>query len=267
MPAWSGRRSRTILVLMGALSSALGSPQARANPTRPTGPTVPSLLIVENAGQFDPAVRFQVRTSQEILWLTDHSLWLSALEPKPEISRDEPLDRPAGPNAGGSVATPHGVNLHLTFPGSRPGASLVAARPLPTRVNYFLGSDRSRWQSGVRTYRAVTWRGLYPGISVTLSGVQGAPALTVRAGPGTDPAAFRLRVAGARDLRASPEGRLVADTGVGPLTLPAILHDGRGLGSAVHGTVVSFTGSPGSPPARRPAGNVNASGGKGLEYG
>ena len=62
--------------------------------------TAGSLLVIPNAGQFDPAVRFQVRGAGSILWVTDAAVWLTALAPEPRVDRVSP-DR----------ADPHGARL------------------------------------------------------------------------------------------------------------------------------------------------------------
>ena len=38
------------------------------------------LLFIENAGQFDPAARFQVWGGGQTLWLAEDALWLTIVE-------------------------------------------------------------------------------------------------------------------------------------------------------------------------------------------
>ena len=164
-PVRSTRRvfASFLCVLASALFIPAAELSARAAPAGSPAPLSGSLLVVENAGQFDPAVRFQVRAGATTLWVTETSLWLTRVQPSP--------DRRPHPEATardvGSAEGLRGVNLELTFPGHQAHLSLVSTDPTPTRMNYFRGSDPSRWPSGVRTWGAVTWRGLYPGISLT----------------------------------------------------------------------------------------------------
>jgi hypothetical protein len=104
----------------------------------------------------------------------------------------------AGPRRRGTDVRPvgawRGAHLELTFPGHRAGVPMVATDPRPTRMNYFLGSDPARRRWGVRTYGAVTWEELYPGISLTLTDVGGEPALVVEAARPPCPGHARRRV-------------------------------------------------------------------------
>lgn len=193
-----GRLSSSISVLLltaavGTVVPALAAPahEATAGPGRPGD----SFLIVENAGQWHPAARFQARARGMTLWVTETSLWLTQLGPPP-ATRAEP-DRPGKPGATDRTEPRQGVHLQLTFARHGADVRLVAGDPRPTRMHYFLGSDPSRWRWGVRTYGAVTWRGLDPGISATLAEARGEPALVVEAARGADLRALRLRVAGA----------------------------------------------------------------------
>jgi len=113
----------------------------------------------------------------------------------------------------------------------------------------------------------VTWRGLYPGISLTLREVQGEAALEVQTAPGADLGAFRLRVAAATTLRTGPDGRLVAVTPIGPVILPAVLRDGHPLLARPAGRDVSFTEAQGPGSVPPPAAPTDPSIGKGFEYG
>lgn len=258
----------SVLLLLGAIAGAAvgassGAPAiAAASPKPPVSP----FLIVENEGQYPRAVRFKVETSQGILWVTDDALWITQFERRPAAVNPSSLAHRLGSGAGLPAGPARGINLKLAFLGHQAGVSLVPSDPLLTRTNYFLGSDAGKWRSGVRAYGTVTWRGLYPGVSVTLADVGGEPALVVRTVAGADPAELRIRVRGAKAVQASPDGRLVADTAVGSVPLPAIIH-GRPLAASVHGSDVSFSGS---IVLRRPAPEVPSrprSSGQGLLYG
>ncbi len=232
--------SKGAVAVVLAIATGGAFPEARASASSGGGsPNVApsSFAIVENAGQFDAAVRFQARSSGQTLWVTDSGLWITALSSGPVWDRTAAPDRPGQP---GPTTNRHWVNLRISFPGSRANASVVPSDPLPTRMNYFLGSDRRRWRSGVRTYGSVTWRGLYPGVSLTLTQEDGEPALAVRADPGAGPPELKLRLAGANVLMASLDGRLAADTAVGAVPLPSVLLGGRRLTGTVAGTLVSF---------------------------
>jgi hypothetical protein len=242
---------------MGARIS--GPLPAQATPAEPQVSRGHSFVVVENAGQFNPAVRFQVQTPGEVIWVTDRSLWLSRVGGGEQAQNVDPF--PGARSAVGPTG-PRGVNLELTFPGNRWAARPVGLDPLPARMSYFLGSDPGRWHSAVHTYGQLSWRYLYPGVSVTLEAVDGRPVLVLHAADSSDLRAVRLAVAGAKALRALPDGQLLADTAIGPVRLPAFLHGGRPLQTDPRGAVVSFADTGTSEAAGR-----TPSAGSGLLYG
>jgi hypothetical protein len=242
----SSRRSGPALILPILIilcGSALPTLAARAT-SLPLGTarlTAGHLLFVQNVGQFDRAARFQCRAAGATAWLTPDALWLTYLE-----------------------RGRRGVHLKLTFPGMNPRVRLVPSDPQPTRMNYFLGSDPTRWRHDVPTFGAVRWKDLYPGISLDLREVNGELALVVVAGPGSDLNSVGLRVQGAVSLRHAPDGRLVAQTGLGPLRLPPVLYGGRVMSGQIDGGDVSFSALGGTAVA--PA-STAFSAGSGLRYG
>ncbi len=65
--------------------------------------------------------------------------------------------------------------------------AVTGSQPLPGTANLYLGSDPSRWQSGLPTYAAVTYTGLYPGIDLVYDGREGLLKGTYLVAPGADP--------------------------------------------------------------------------------
>jgi hypothetical protein len=102
--------------------------------------------------------------------------------------------------------------VRVTLPGSS-ALSLSALEPLPGRVNYFLGSDRSDWQTGVPTYRKVQCRDLYPGIDLIYYGSGEQLEYDFIVAPGADPEAIALRFEGANRVAIDARGDLVITVG------------------------------------------------------
>src|SRR5205085_10136958 len=61
------------------------------------------LLFVQNNGQFDPHVRFQLRGAGGVWWFTDDGVWLTVLDrpSSPTPSGTDPASRPASRRRGG----------------------------------------------------------------------------------------------------------------------------------------------------------------------
>src|SRR5688572_28486317 len=88
---------RRLLSAVPVLALVVSSPVARLPPPVHAAASVPlqpaggQMLVIENAGQFDPAVRFQVQARGMILWVAEDSLWITKLMEEP---RSGPADGP-----------------------------------------------------------------------------------------------------------------------------------------------------------------------------
>ena len=90
---------------------------------------------------------------------------------------------------------------------------------LPGRANYFLGSDPSRWRTGVPTYARVRYANVYPGVDLVYYGNQRQLEHDFIVAPGGDPGRIRLRFKGAKQLKLDESGNLRIATGSGELVL------------------------------------------------
>jgi hypothetical protein len=106
--------------------------------------------------------------------------------------------------------------VEMTLEGAREEAPLVPEEPLPTVRSYIKGADPKQWLTGIRTYRQVRYRDVYPGIDLLVygRGVQIEYDFEVR--PGADPSSIRLEFSGA-DVLALDGGDLVLSTSGGEI--------------------------------------------------
>jgi hypothetical protein len=79
----------------------------------------------------------------------------------------------------------------VTFTAARKQALAEGLEPLPARVHYLLGSDSAEWIRGVKTYRSVRYRGLYPGVELIFEAGRDDGWLRLEAEPGADVDAVR----------------------------------------------------------------------------
>ncbi len=92
---------------------------------------------------------------------------------------------------------------------------IVSCRnPRPGYENFFIGADSSKWASGVRTYAAVTYSELWPGVDVDFYVVEGGIKYDFRLKPGADPNVVQLRYEGTDGLE-DDETTLGVRTSVG----------------------------------------------------
>ncbi len=180
----------------------------RGNP--PSLPRLPTTFVA-NEGQSDAAVRFQAHTLGGTIFFTASEVVLAlprgaAAGDKPGAARDlavgSPRDRVAPAGVPVSV-----VRLRFLDAASHP--EVAGVERLPGIVNFFRGSDPTRWRSRVATYAAVVYRDLYPGIDLRYEGVEGRIKATYLVAPGSDPSRIRWTYAGARSTRLDDDGNLL----------------------------------------------------------
>ncbi|MGJ5813891.1 SBBP repeat-containing protein [Paludibaculum fermentans] len=104
----------------------------------------------------------------------------------------------------------------IRFQGARRDARPEAVEPLPGKVNYLVGADRSQWRTNLPTWRRVRYHGVYEGIDLEYYGNQRDLEFDLILRPGADPGQVRLRIEGA-EARLSESGDLVMRTADGAL--------------------------------------------------
>ena len=174
-----------LLVLGGALALALALLLARAGGPPPlelpslSTPGTPAAPIVPNHGQSDPRVRFEARATGGAIFFT---------------RREVVLGRDTG-------------TLRLRFDGAARAPAVRAVDRRPGVVNSLRGGS-DRWRTGLPTYAAVVYGGLYPGVDLRLDSELRAGGPWARAtytvAPGADPEQVRWRYGGAASSTVDP---------------------------------------------------------------
>lgn len=143
-----------------------------------------------------------------------------------------------------------GCAVRVGFRGAR-HTRPCAAVDLGTRFNYFSG-PKNKWKTGVPAYGQLLYRNLWPGIDLAFGGTTEKLKYEFRVRPGADPAQIRLTYQGAKHVRVSSDGTLVAKTPYGdlvdeaPVSYQAVSHhttpvqSGWHVRSTADGAEVSF---------------------------
>ncbi len=144
------------------------------------------LQFIENKGQWDKSIRFkgEISTGAFALQNTGYRVLIHNRQDLDRVSALVHAHAPSGggelkqTNAAGKVEVPDqsggtsdkiALRSHayeMRFLNANPNPIIVPDKPLATYSNYFLGSDSSMWASNCRTFQAVTYRDVYPGIDV-----------------------------------------------------------------------------------------------------
>jgi hypothetical protein len=107
-------------------------------------------------------------------------------------------------------SVPAAVDLRLV--GARRNPSAAGRKPLPGKVNYFIGNDPTRWRADIPTFGRVEYADVYRGINLAYYGNHGCLEYDFMVAPGADPAAIRLAAGGARKVQVEAGGGLVIGT-------------------------------------------------------
>ncbi len=113
----------------------------------------PTVIAIENVGQFDPQARFVLRgVHGGQIWIAhDGSLWFDAARATDSGAWERQAAR-----------------LRIGDPAG--GVDIIGEGRLPTRVNYFIGNDPTQWRTEVPVYAQVRLRGLTAGADLVVDG-------------------------------------------------------------------------------------------------
>ncbi|HNP72429.1 MAG TPA: hypothetical protein PKK15_15015 [Kouleothrix sp.] len=214
------------LLIVSAISAASARPAYMA-PTQSAAntrvapaqsgqhPAGSPLIFIANAGQVAPDVRYMVQGEKGTLFIANDAIWLTAIDLQQSPASDAKAKPFSNMRPHSMMVTDHlhVSNVKISFVGANPHASIESFGRLPTHVSYFRG-DPSAWQSDIPVWQGVRYTNLYPGIDLELSGASGELAARLKAQPGANLAAVRMRIDGAdSQMLAGNQIRLRTRTG------------------------------------------------------
>jgi hypothetical protein len=185
--------------------------------------------FVENRGQTDQQVRYHAQGPGYAFYFTPEEVVLSFVK---QAESSEPLVRSdASGRARDSVlgtrgsdmlvaaedTSTHGAALALRFVGANPDVVVEGEERVRGDINYLLGNDPERWQTGLPGYTSVVYRDLWPGVDMLLRGQDRQLKYEFRVRPGARLSDIRLAYAGASGVAVDEGGGLLIDTPLGEL--------------------------------------------------
>lgn len=99
--------------------------------------------------------------------------------------------------------------LRMNPVGAKPGLPPVGEDELPGRINYIRGNDPKKWTTDVRTYGAVRYRNVYPGIDMIFSGKDRNLEYSFVLAPDADERQIEMDVDGADHIEIGTNGDLL----------------------------------------------------------
>jgi Beta-propeller repeat len=178
------------------------------------------LAFEANQGQTAPDVRYLAHGQGYQLFLTDQEAVLTMRQPSAAGTKSAKGGSQSAVRAHrklNSVAKNSVLRIH--FDGANPAAEIAGAKLLPGKTNYFIGNDPQKWHTGIPSYEAVHYQGIYPGVDMLFYGHEQHLEYDFIVAPGADPKAIALSVAGARKLELNSRGDVVMSVAGGKVAL------------------------------------------------
>jgi hypothetical protein len=99
-----------------------------------------------------------------------------------------------------------------------------------TKLSYFKGNDRSKWQSNIPSYDVVSLGEVYEGIEVKLKAYGNNVEKLFYVKPGATPETIKIKLSGGKELRVNESGELEVETEQGPIRFskPVAFQEGGG---------------------------------------
>lgn len=191
------------------------------------------VIFAANEGQTAGQVKFLSRGKGYAAFLTADGMVLSL----------RPVSGPAqtATNAVSASAAPaQSTTLQFKLIGAATNPIAIGENPLPGKINYFIGNDRTKWQTNVATYGRVRYRNVYPGIDLVYYGNQRQLEYDFAVSPGADARKIRFQIVGADSVRVDADGNLVLSTAAGELQFqkPQIYQESNGAHVPMQGGYV-----------------------------
>jgi len=247
------------LGLIGLLTATLAAPHADAQTASRNSKDHPSVVsyatsrsapvFVENRGQFDSRVRFQVKVSGKVLWLTNNGIVFDLRKPRSGPAADAlpSAIRDAAHRGRRTLANEPVERLvfaeNFVDSNEHPAIEVKGARA--GAYNYLTGTDPANWHTDIHGYSELLYRDVWPGIDVRISA--NGPDLEQEfiVHPGGDPRRIKVGYDGIEKLKVASDGSLAVQTAFGILreSKPRIYQQLPGKTVAVKGRFALSGGS------------------------
>jgi len=194
------------------------------------------LYFTENKGQVDGRVKYYEKSSGHATFFTNEGVVLALTKSiKEGKEKPSPLGNAMKENKDKKFTT---EAVRLSFIGANKTVKITSESPLPGHVNYFIGNDKTKWQSNVPTYEAVTYENIYDNIDIKFYGNNKNIEHDIIVRPGGEPSAVRFAYEGIKGLKITEDGNLRARLADGEIIekKPIVYQVINGKRKAIHGS-------------------------------
>jgi len=196
------------------------------------------LYFIENKGQVDKAVKFYEKGAGHATFFTEEGVVLALTKSNGKL-KDTNTDK-------NRKHTTEAVKL--SFIDANNGVKITSSTPLPGHVNYFIGNDKTRWQSNIPTYKAVTYENVYKNIDIKFYGNNRDIEHDIIVRPGGDPSLVKFTYEGIKGLKIRDNGDLEVSLNYGKVIekRPIIYQVINGERKNIEGSYSIFKGKMGA---------------------
>jgi len=107
--------------------------------------------------------------------------------------------------------------VQMKFIGANAAPQISGDAELSGKINYFIGNDQTRWQSGLPTFGKVRLENIYPGVNVVYYGNQQKLEYDFDLAAGVNPDTIVIRFDGAEKISVDSQGELVVELNGGKI--------------------------------------------------
>lgn len=177
------------------------------------------LAFEANQGQTDPQVKYMARGSGYAVFLTPNDTVFALHSSSPASPSTAHATNVAERSRARLAQKQINTSISMKLAGGNSQAQITAQNELPGHSNYFIGSDPSQWQTGVKQYSRVSYREVYPGVDMAFHGQQRQLEFDFIVAPGATAAPIGFSVAGAKKISTDADGNLVLASKAGNVVL------------------------------------------------
>lgn len=168
--------------------------------------------LTENKGQWAPQVLFQSRSQGQNIWVQQHGF---IYDLRDHSALHEAHDHPNAVQGGALTVPNDAISVH--FLESKEVTNIVKEIPSKHYYNYFLGNNKDKWVSNVRTFQEATLHDFYEGIDLKLFDKDGTFKYELWCSPDADLKQIAIRYKNAQSLHVDENGNLIIATKLGEI--------------------------------------------------
>lgn len=159
-------------------------------------------LFTKNNGQWDSQVLYQAKLNGLSAWVTTKGIVYDYYKLSKTVS-NQTSDSYSKSQKPKEVLSKESHVVRMEFEGTNNSVTSKGNNPAPYKINYFIGSDKSKW-AVADIYDNVRISNIYNGIDAKLNIQDGALRYDIHVAGGADPSVIRFRLIGHDNLTVSP---------------------------------------------------------------